>query len=360
MPRSPIPEPVPLPSTFDVRHLTFDIHYSFVFLLLVIVSPTRAEDTVYIRPEQPGGNPYSLRGEIIDDTGRELTFRVQGSSRPRRYPADRVDRIETEWPAGFGQGTAAMTRGDFAAAAAHFVAANRAEKRAWARRRILAELVICYRVTGLDGKAGDIFLAIVQSDPATPAFDRIPLAWFATEAVPKSKAMGWLARTDLPAAGLLGASHLLATEERAVAIAKLRHLADTASDPRLAALAEAQRWRTRIVTADESDGVRWRQRIDAMPPAVRGGPYFILAQVDERLGQADAAALAYLRVPIHFKYDRPLAARALLGAARATRQSGHTDESRGLLQELIRDYPNAAERTEAEQMLESLGSAGMP
>ena len=359
MPRSPISVLDRFPSSFGIRHSTFDIHHSFVFLLLVIVSPARAEDTVYLRPEQPGGNPYSLRGEIIDDTGRELTFRVQGSSRPRRYPADRVDRIETEWPSGFGQGRAAMARGDFAAAAEHFVAANRAEKRAWARRRILAELVICYRAAGLDGKAGDIFLAIAQSDPATPAFDRIPLAWFATEAVPKSKAKGWLARTNLPAAGLLGASHLLATDERDVAIARLRHLADTAPDPRVAALAEAQRWRTRIVTADESDRVRWQQRIDAMPPVVRGGPYFVLAQVHERLGQADAAALAYLRVPIHFNHDRPLAARALLGAARATRQSGHTDESRRLLRELIRDYPNTAESTEAERMQESLGSGGM-
>lgn len=230
----------------------------------------------------------------------------------------------------------------------------RTEKRPWARRTVLAELVTCYHALGRDELAGDAFLAIVASDPSTPAYERIPLAWFAGESVSESKAAAWMARPDHPPAVLLGASHLLATAQRASALMTLRRLAADDSDPRVRALAAAQLWRPRIVTAKAADLHRWQQRIEKMPPSVRGGPYFVLAQANARLGQHDAAALAYLRPPIRFHQDRPLAARSLLGAARSVERAGHPDEAEQMLREVVQTYRESSDRTEAERRLQKL------
>ncbi|MBN1852618.1 MAG: tetratricopeptide repeat protein [Pirellulales bacterium] len=326
-----------------------------ILSFLVLTPTVLAQDTVHLRPDRPGVGSYVVRGEILDETGCELTILMQGSAKPRRYPAERIDHIETTWPKALEQGHQAAAECDFSAAALHFLAAAQVETRPWARRRIWAEWIVCYRAIGQDSKAGDLFLEMVQSDPTTPAFDRIPLAWFATESVGVAKAKTWLASQDQPAAALLGASHLLATAQRDAARARLRQLADQTDDPRIAVLAEAQLWRLEVMTSDEAKVARWGERIEAMPAVLRGGPYFILASALERLNHPDEAALAYLRVVIHCGHDRPLAARSLLGAARAIQKTGHTDQSCHLLRELVRDYPNTPEQVEAQRMLHAPG-----
>jgi TolA-binding protein len=200
--------------------------------------------------------------------------------------------------------------------------------------------------------ACDVFLTLVASDSSTHAFRDAPLAWFPDAGLDRSAAEALLQSPPSPAAVLIGASHLLATAERSRAERALIGLLNE-NNPPVAALAEAQLWRAKLMSVTQEEVARWANRIDEMPPAVRAGAYFVLAQARQRLGQNDEAMLAYLRVPILYPSRRALAARALVSAARLGQQAGHTEEAARLLYEVVSEYPDRPERSEAQRLLES-------
>src|SRR5690606_14008531 len=123
-------------------------------------------------------------------------------------------RIETTWTAEHEAANQAQAAGQYAQAIEQYRRAVQREPRTWARRKILAEMVWCYRGAGQLETAGDTFLLLVGSDPTTRDFDSIPLAWAPTEAVSQQRAEHWLRRDDLPAAKLMGASYLMSTSQR--------------------------------------------------------------------------------------------------------------------------------------------------
>jgi hypothetical protein len=78
----------------------------------------------------------------------------------------------------------------------------------------------------------------------------------------------------------------------------------------------------------------------------------VLGQAEARLGLADDAAIAYLRVPVLFADRRELAARSLVAAARLAKRAGHQDEMALLSQEVVADFSDTRLASEAHDLLQ--------
>jgi tetratricopeptide (TPR) repeat protein len=325
---------------------------SLSVIVIIAFGGARAADVVRIAPAKGEGAAFGIEGQILDYTGREIVIRPDRGTE-RRFPADRVVEIQTAWPSGYEEGLRALASGDFAAAQEHFIAANRAESRTWARRLALAGLAEAMLGLVRTDQAGEVVLAILASDPTSPHLDLLPLAWSGDAEVPPQKAQAWLAQPDFPAANLLGASYLLSTAKQMDAAEALRRLT-AVSDARIAALAEAQLWRTRIATADAAEVERWQTAIERMPTELRAGPYFVVGEAWRRLGRQDEAALALLRVPVHAPEKSGLAARALLAAAESLRDAGHSDEALRIAREILRDHAETPSAKTAKELVRML------
>ncbi|MBL9123825.1 MAG: tetratricopeptide repeat protein [Planctomycetaceae bacterium] len=314
-----------------------------------------AQDTVSLASPGSVRGRTRVAGEVRDFTGRELTLRT-ADGREVRYPSERVVDIETKRTPEQVAAEEALAAGDTRAALAHFKAAVAAEPRQWMRRKLLAQVVWCYRDLGEIPAAGKTFLVLVQSDPETPDFAALPLCWEPREPDPQliAAAADWLARRESPVAMLLGASCLLGTPQQGSAVERLQSLART-SDARIAGLAEAQLWRLRIATADPAEVAGWRARLERLPAPLAAGPYYVLGLgLARHPEQASAAALAFLRVPILYPRERRLAAAALLRAADVLKQAGEPAAARRLYEELVAEHGASLAGREAQTRLEEL------
>lgn len=276
------------------------------------------------------------RGEVLDHTGESLTLRL-GTGQETTIDSKRIVEIQTSRVPAHVQAEQLLRDGKFREAAPVLARALQDEKREWVRRQILARQVTCYQDLGQPEKAIDWFLKLLLPD--TLHFGVIPLAWEPAQPSPalESNARDWIRNEDAPAAALIGASWLLATQQRGTATQALQRLASN-TDPHIAFLAEAQLWRTKIVTATASDTRQWQQRIDRMPSEIRFGPYLVLGQCWARLQEHELAALALMRLPVLYPQHYTLAGRALLLAARELEASKQPESAAGLYRELLADY----------------------
>lgn len=288
-----------------------------------------------------------LKGKVLEYTGREIVVETDEGRQVKRA-GRQVIEIETEWPPAVDAGDEHYGSGEFKQAREQYMAAIRAEKRAWARRKILAKIIDCYKQQGEYEPAGKLFLALVREDPDTPDFGVIPLAW--APAQPQLEleqaAEKWLASADAPVAILLGASHLLPTARRAAALERLELLARD-KDRRIAALAQAQTWRGALATANEERIERWSKGLAEFPEPLRAGPYLVLGQAVARQGDAEQAALTFLHVPILYPQDRLLASQALAEAAAQLEKLGQAPAAERVVQELLSQYSGTPAAVEA-------------
>ncbi len=312
----------------------------------------RAEDIVYLRTSD--GRSTRLAGEIVDYSGRELKLRsVAGSE--RTIPAAAVQRIETTHCAEQTAGDEAFSRGDFRQALTSYrsaLAATR-EPRDWVRRQILVQAIWCQRNLDEWDQAGEYFLILLESDPATRQFDCIPLVWTdqRRSLAVERKAQTWLHDEKRPAAVLLGASHLLATPERPEAIAALKRLQKD-PDPRIAWLAEAQLWRTQS-TAQARPWSEFARKIEAADGSLRAGAYYLLGSALAS-AQPEDGALALLRLPLAYPREYQLSAAALLQAGSCLERVGRTSQAAGLYAELLTRFGQTSESREAQSRLDGL------
>jgi tetratricopeptide (TPR) repeat protein len=293
-------------------------------------------------------------GEIVDFTGESLVLRHR-SGRVEQIPPENVVRFDSTWTPQHTAGDASFNARRFDEALQAYFQALRAESREWVRRLILSRCVRCYcRLDQVD-RAGDAFLAIYRQDPNTAYYDVIPLAWATARPSPAlhQRAEQWLESSDLEAARLLGASWLLATAARPAAMRALRALT-TAPQPAVAFLAEAQLWRTQVVTATDSEADRWGERIRKMPPAIRGGPLFVHGQLLARHERRQPAALSFLQTAILFSDNTELAAASLLAAAEQLEKLDQRDQAIRLLEEIVTDHPLATVAGTARERWQSL------
>jgi hypothetical protein len=187
-------------------------------------------------------------------------------------------------------------------------------------------------------------------------FDCIPLAWTSESPPPAAvrKAARWLEGTN-PAAELIGASLLLASDTRASAAEHLKRLASD-PDKRIAWLAETQLWRVAPDGAASAQLRHWAAAIDAGDPALAAGAYFLLGSALAE-GAPEEAALVLMKVPILYEREDRLAAASLLAAGECLEKIGRPPQAAGLYRELAARHPRAPEASEARRRLASLEAA---
>ena len=321
-------------------------------LVALIGAAAAAEDLVIVRGKPPQAR-VQKRGEIVDWIGGQL--RLRGAlDREESISSERIVDVQA---ARTEQQLAAQRlwrEGQLAEAITAFYAAKGAESRAWVVRQISADLTVALLETDQPHLAGDEFLTITTTDPSTHLFDAIPLAWRSgsADAEVTGKARGWL-NQDSPTAQLLGASWLLTSVERADAIAALERLR-THADRRLAAAAEIQLWRTRLVTVRPEEVARWQAAADRVPAELRGVAWYQIGAALARLNQPEDAALAYLQTALTYHRQRAMAADALAAAAGQLEKLNRRSEAAELYREVLRDYYSPAVRTAAETKLKAL------
>lgn len=318
---------------------------------LMAAAPTQAQDVVYYGEDF--GRCTRLQGGVIDYNGQELVLAIPGGME-RRFPSAGVLKIETKRTAQQEEGDRLFAQGKWQQALRAYMAAETQETRAWVRRELMAQVIWCHHYLDQDHLAGEHFMALLASDPKTPYFDCIPLAWITREASPslEAKAQQWMQHSN-SAAQLLGASHLLGTSQRVQAIEQLRQLRFD-SDPRVAALARCQLWRTQP-SINASAIAEWEKTLATVPESLRAGPYFVLASGYSRQVQPEAAALLYLKVPVLFPKERRLAARALAEAAQESIRLGREEDARLMQKEILQNYPESPEASEAARLLRTQG-----
>lgn len=320
----------------------------YTFLPMSVV----AQDTVTIATGR--GGQTKLNGRVVDYTGRELRLELSGG-RQQVIPGNKVLHVETPLIEQNTTADSLFARNEFGQALAMYRRALDGETRRWVRRRILAQIVRCYRALSQPRPACEAFLLLTQSDPHTPYFDCIPLAWLPSQPSPdlEQAAQKWMSRKRVPTAVLLGASHLMSTGNRQTALKRLKSL-EVCPDTRIAQLAHAQTWRAKVVTAKEHEINLWANSIEAMPNTLRAGPYFILGLARGTHRQYEESALALLRIPILFPEQRELAARSLLGAGKSLERLNRRRKAAKLYSELLKKYPKSRSTFEAREQLENM------
>jgi tetratricopeptide (TPR) repeat protein len=305
------------------------------------------EDVVHAAVGENSRARTRLTGEVLDYTGTTLVMRVAGGAE-RAFPAERVFLIETERTPEHVRGDKLAGQFQCAAALSEYRAALDREQRRWVRREILSTICRCHRELGEYLPAAQNFLLLVASDPTTPYFASIPLAWEPGEPTAElaAAARQWLGQTDNAVAALIGASHLLATSHAAEASARLKQLAFD-RDPRVAWLARAQSWRSLVQTANELRLESWASDVEKAPEELRAGGYFVLGQALAQRREHERAALALLRVPVLYRDHRSLSARALLAAAGQLEKIGQASEAENLYRELTEEFADTAAGREA-------------
>ena len=327
-------------------------------ILAILFSPAAAQDVVYIAGST--GGQTKITGRVLDYTGRELRLEHPGG-REQSFPAEKVLRVETQYTPQQTDAERLFANNRFEPALALYRKAAETEPRRWVRRLIIARTVRCYHALDRPERAGEEFLLLIRDDPNTPYFDCIPLAWIPRQPPVDLElaARQWIKRKE-PAAQLLGASYLLAGRDRPAAIKQLGRLA-AGADRQIAALALAQTWRAKVVTATPQQIDGWQRAVEQMPQPLAAGPYFVLGRARAQHQQPQQAALALLRVPILYPQQRPLAAQSLLEAGRALEKLDRTRGALRLYRELLRDYPEQTRPVaEAQGRLEEIGKTQQP
>lgn len=314
------------------------------------VSTRCCADTVTYATGKDGQGRSVVNGTVMDFTGEYLLFRASGGGQTK-IPADRVLDVETDWPADYLEAERQSRNANFEKAVELYLQSLKAEKRGWAQRSIVARIIRGYQNLGRTQLAAEAFQHLLRSDPSTPYFHVIPLAWRPQQPSRslEQAAREWMSH-EQPAMRLLGASWLLSTSLRSQAIPVLQQLA-TDLDRRVATLAASQLWRTEIVTATEEQVSRWQAAIENMPADLRSGAYFVVGQALARHQQHDAAAVHLMRLPILFADDRPLSAAALLAAGRELEKAGHADEAQNLYREVVASFGETDSAAEAQARL---------
>lgn len=311
----------------------------------------RAEDVIHVSVGENTRSRTRLTGEVLDYTGKALLVRLPGGIE-RAFPADRVHAIETTRTPEQQSADKLYAQRQPEQALGPYRKALEKEERRWVRREILAQITSCHHELGDEAAAVQAFLLLVQSDPQTPYFDRIPVTWLPAEPAPAlvDAALKWLARENDPVANLLGASHLLNSPQKRQAIDRLRSLSFD-PDPRVAWLSRGQFWRTGFATASDVQIENWTVDVEKAPESLRGGTYYLLGQALSNKHQPAKAALAYLRVSVLYPRDRRLAGRSLLEAGRELEKIGQKNEAATLYREVIDTHPQNPLAAEAQERL---------
>ena len=303
-----------------------------------LTAQSPASDTVYIW-DQERETESRVRGTIRAYDNETLTLTTV-LGREQQVPSAQVSRLESRWDQRQLEADKFFAVGEFGKAEALYRQALQHEMRPWARHRLMAQVSWSEQAAGQWADAGNTFVkSVLGSNPRTPYFAAIPLHWKTPAPSPSMERFGkiWLVDEQNPAANLLGASWLLASLERDLAIQVLKQLA-VGKDRQIAFLAEAQLWRIQVPTVSAGGIEGWEKMLERMPPALRAGPSYLLGHALRRTGREQDALIAWMRVPLQYPRHRLLAAESLLATARYYQATGKSLQATTLYRELAGGY----------------------
>ena len=328
-----------------------------VSLVLTGVAFAQATDEVVLQASTATSR-ITIKCEVLDYTGKSLVA-LSSTGKQTTYLAADVISVRTLQTGSHDAGIKEITAGRIAEAEALFEKAMNQESRQWVRREILALLIRCSLRKSDWTAAGTRFLRLVQSDPDTRHIDLIPLAWSRRphDSQTRGNAILWL-RDKQPMARLIGASFLVFEPKYAAEAERALQELVQQPDERLQTLAQWQQWRRQIGADETSENElkRWEDRIAKLPPEMRAGPYFVLAQGFASRFEFDLAAATYLRLPLGDATDHPVTIEAFLEAAHALQRCGMKAEAARLYREIVTQYGDSPLAQEAQSSLEKIAA----
>lgn len=322
--------------------------WSLIAAIVICSGVASAEERVFT---STGGEnaPRAFTGKIVDYNGKEMRFET-ATGQAIVIPAGRVLQVTIERKPSHAEADRLASQRQYAEAIAAYRTALSEEQRPWVKRRMMADVTTCYESLGQLDRAGEAFAMVMKSDEHWQYLERIPCSWSGglIDSSFEQQAKSWLASAD-PPVQLLGASYLLGGPDRAAATAALRKLS-SATDPRIAHLADAQMWRANIATVGPQELKAWELQVERMPANLRSGPYLVVGkgwlQQDARmLGPSDEiyrrAVWAFLKPPILYPERPAHAISGLTSAAETLAKLPWDDETQSVLRELATQFPES-------------------
>jgi tetratricopeptide (TPR) repeat protein len=269
-------------------------------------------------------------------------------------------------------GTAEVSEGDTVFARKNYAAALELYSQArqnqkdnnW--KRFTVQIIRCCLAQGDTERAVQEYFLLCRVDPAPP-LEWIPLPWF----VPIETAMGvglrektaenWLDPLQNPsqtkslhlAAKLLAAGTLSVSPDRAKqqrgnqllrdlemileTSKKTPDIQEFAFQRHIALLATALRWKQRIPTLrSPSELTLLRRILEQIPESYQAGPLFLFGRAAQQVGDHETAVLSWLRIPILYSENTPLAVEALRESALSLEKLGRFGQAEQLQTERSR------------------------
>ena len=339
-----------------LRYLYYYGRYacSALILCLPMLAAAQNEADLVIVWDANRTNQLKVSGHIIEYTNVALSIKLP-SGGVRQIESDRIVAMVTAWRPEYQEAEDLFHEKQYDRAEKGFRQAYTVETRDWIKERIQARILWCLRAQGEWSAAARFYTEVLRkTNPATPYIDVIPIVWHTLIPSParQGQAAGLLDSSDLNDR-LIGASWLLASPLRARAVSVLTQL-ELNTNKRIAILATAQLWRTKLPVALKADLVKWQNVINRLPLAYQAGPYYVLGQLQQQQGKSALAVLSWMRVIVLHPHGHQLNAESLLAAIKALRELDKPTQAITLCRELQNEYQSTIAATQTSRLIKQL------
>ncbi len=341
------------------------IHPFNVSLIAVVacnafVDPGGAQETADVVMVRRPQNRREVRyvGRVMDYAAGTLRLRMKTSGSVRSLASADIVRIETPRLDEHVTADKQQAAGRLDEAAASFTAALALEQRKWVQREILASLTRLQLRRGDRLAAARAFIELTNSDPKTHHRSLVPLYWSNKRLDPSvvNQAKGWNTSANY-FARLIAASMLFSVpSERTRAMKSMDEIAGSGRG--MSDLARTQLWRGRLADAKPINNTEiklWRGRVALMKQPERGGPWFLIGKAHDQRLEHEAAAIAFLWLPLAYQLDRELAAEASFEAAVSLQKHGNLPDATNMYRETAERFAGTIFARRANDVLRPQG-----
>lgn len=308
-----------------------------------LLLPFSTTESVVVHDSETGQS-IELTGTIEDLTGDRILLRRGGAGRVDTIRLRDVKELRFAKSHLFDEGLRQAKEHNWAAAVTAFDQASIAEPRRWVQREIDAAAARASLALFDFDDAVKRIERIAASDSQTRHLNLLPLVW--DERVgPQEKYQCETDQLKAPSEirRLCAASALLEDRELRLDAAGVLVQLKTSANAGIQEIATAQLWRMQLLNdlPLRSGELRlWKDRATRMDYWLRGGPLTVVGRFELRAHKYDDAAASLMWLPTMQADDRGLAARCLLSAAEAVRQSGRPKEASRILAEAGLRFPD--------------------
>ena len=340
--------------------MTGNLHFygryigSILILCLPLLAAAQNGSDLVIVWDANRANQLKVSGHIIEYTNVAVSIQLP-SGGVRQIESDRIVSIVTAWRPEYQEAEDLFHEKQYDRAEKGFRQAYSVETRDWIRERIQSRILLCLRAQGEWSAAARFYAEVLRkTNPLTPYLDVIPIVWHTLipSSAMQSQAVALLDSSDLNDR-LIGASWLLASPLRARAVSVLTQL-ELNTNKRIAILATAQLWRTKLPVALKADLEKWQNVINRLPLTYQAGPYYVLGRLQQQQGESALAVLTWMRVIILYPHAHQLNAESLLAAIKALQQLEKPTQAITLCRELQNEYQSTIAATQTSRLIKQL------